>query len=278
MKKPLIRRFGMSLLRIFLLLALILVGCQGKLIYFPQRYTDDEVAEFKDHFVRPLEFTTDQGKQTAWYQAAADGARPERLWLVCAGNGSRALDLHGESAATLRQDAFVFVDYPGYGVCEGTPRPARIRENLRQAWTLAVKEAGFTEAEAKEKGRFFGHSLGAAAALIAADDAGLSRGVLIAPFTSTMDMAQAMLKLPLGFLVWHRFDNHARLESVCARPNARVDLVHGAEDEVIPVRMGRELSAAQPQAIHYHEVPGGRHNDIFGQAPQVIRAALKAAR
>jgi pimeloyl-ACP methyl ester carboxylesterase len=108
-----------------------------------------------------------------------------------------------------------------------------------------------------------GHSLGAAAALMAAEDLNARRGVLISPFTSMTDMGRIVLGWPLCHLNLHRFDNRKTLRRVVTHPEARFVIFHGAEDEVIPVRMGRELAAAHPQAVTFHEIPAAHHNDIL---------------
>src|SRR5205085_1923334 len=85
-----------------------------------------------------------------------------------------------------------------------------------------------------------GHSLGAAAALSAADALSLTRVVLLAPFTSMTDMARRTVGWPLCYINRHRFDNLARLAALASR-GARVHVFHGALDEVIPVALGFAL-------------------------------------
>jgi pimeloyl-ACP methyl ester carboxylesterase len=126
--------------------------------------------------------------------------------------------------------------------------------------------------------RFFGHSLGSAVSLMASEEYGLGRGVLLTPFTSSMDMTEAMFGVDLGFIVWHRFDNRARLKEIAGRENAAVFILHGSSDEAIPVSMSRELAKEFPTLVRYTEIPGGRHNTLQDLAPEKIRAALEAAR
>ena len=123
--------------------------------------------------------------------------------------------------------------------------------------------------------RFFGHSLGSAACLIAASEFSIQRGVLISPFTSTMEMSQALTGLPLGFLVWHRFDNSARLTELEARGPGEVIILHGSDDEVIPVGMSRSLAAQHPKVVRFTEIPGGRHNTIQEEHLHKVTAALR---
>src|SRR5690606_8547888 len=81
-----------------------------------------------------------------------------------------------------------------------------------------------------------GHSLGAAAALQFAAEHPVDRVVVVAPFTSTMDMARRMVGPIFAHLLHHRFDNRARLRELAARETPpRVLLLHGDNDPVIPV-------------------------------------------
>lgn len=254
---------------------LVLVGCQSSLIYFPRPYPPETQGTWvKETGGRIIDYRTSQGAQRAFLQGNLRS--PRNLWVACGGNGSLALDwadwlaLHGPA-----EDAFLLVDFPGYGDCEGAPNPARIRESFRTLAPLAWQELG----EAPDPGRlrFFGHSLGAAACLIAASELGIRRGVLLAPFTSTMEMSREVTGLPLGFLVTHRFDNRARLRELAGN-GGRVIIVHGTSDEVIPFRMARQLAADQPAHVELVGISGGRHNTIPETDPETLAEALKSAR
>ena len=278
---PSVRSIAMSLMKrllavlsVLALVPLLLLGaCQSKLIYFPRAYpagvTERWVAETGG---KAIDFSTSQGAQRAWL--AGKRQDPQHLWIVCGGNGTLALEwsswLHENAPAG---DAWLLVDFPGYGDCEGRPSPARIRESFRELLPMACRELGWSLPADSAKLRFFGHSLGAAAVLVAASDHQIQHGVLLAPFTSTMEMAHRVVGLPVGFLVWHRFDNRQRLAEIAARGSARVILLHGTEDEVIPVSMGRDLAAGQPGLVHLREIAGGRHNTLQESAgPELIRA------
>jgi len=261
----------------WMLLALLglITGCQSKLIYFPRPYGPGTTARWEQETRgKTIDFTTSQGKQRAFLQG--DLKSPENLWIVCGGNGTVALDwsdwlkVHGPP-----HDAWLLVDFPGYGDCQGSPSPARIRENLKAAVPLACEKIGWPENPDPKRLRFFGHSLGGAACLLAASEFGIQRGVLIAPFTSTMDMSRKVTGLPIGFLVWHRFDNSSRLAELTARGPGRVVILHGTDDEVIPVSMSRTLAAEQKNIVTLREIPGGRHNTIQERNADDVANALK---
>ena len=252
-----------------------LVGCQSKLIYFPRPYAAGTAAGWQlDTQGKQIDFQTSQGKQRAFLQGNLKS--PRNLWIVCGGNGTVALDWSKWLVANApTEDAWLLVDFPGYGDCEGSPTPGRIRDSLNKAVPLEFHELGWPEHPDARRLRFFGHSLGGAACLIAASEFKIQRGVLIAPFTSTMDMTRQVLGVPVGFLVWHRFDNSARLKDLADRGPGEVIILHGDDDEVIPVTMSRTLADQQKQIVHLREISGGRHNDIQEKNADAVSAALK---
>ncbi len=268
--------------RVLLLLMIsltgLLVGCQGKLLYFPSRYRAAEMSAFLFKGGRALNFTTGQGKQTAWLIPPSGKQPVDRLWIVCGGNAATALGMAPFCETLhLSGDAFLLVDYPGYGVCEGSPHPSRIRESLRTVIPLAAKELGMPEADLPRRACVFGHSLGCAAALIAVEEFHIRSAVLCSPFTSTMDMTRVVLKLPLGPLVWHRFDNRAGLAAL-EKDGGHAWILHGTEDTIIPVEMSRELAREFPATVTLREVPGTGHNDILTNAAPGIATAMAEAR
>lgn len=256
----------------------LLVSCQSNLIYMPRAYAPGVTSQWQKLYAgQPIDFTTSQGSQRAFLQGNLKS--PRKLWIVCGGNGSLALDWSDWLAAHApKQDAWLLVDFPGYGDCQGSPNPARIRENLLACVPLACRQLGWPDRPDPNKMRFFGHSLGSAACLIAATEFKIQRGVLIAPFTSTMDMTRVITGLPLGFLVWHRFDNSARLAELAASGPGQVIILHGTRDEIIPVAMGRSLAARQPAIVNLREIPDGSHNTIHQLYADQVEAALIDAR
>jgi pimeloyl-ACP methyl ester carboxylesterase len=258
---PMVGRMAMVLVALAMVPMFLLLGCQSKLIYFPRAYPVGLSGRWVEETPgRMVNYATSQGKQRAFLQGNLEN--PQRLWIVCGGNGTVALEWsgwlkrHGAAA-----DAWLLVDFPGYGDCEGAPNPKRIAENLRTVVPLACQEIGW-DGVRKERLRVFGHSLGAAACLMGAVEFGVRGGVLLAPFTSTMDMTNEVVGLPLGFLVTHRFDNRARLTELAEKGPGRLVILHGSDDEVIPVAMGSELAAAHPEWITFRELDGGRHNTL----------------
>lgn len=271
-------RWTLRILRLAFAVALtmliLLVGCQSQFIYFPRPYGPATVTDWQQATAgKTIDYQTSQGPQRSFLQGNLKS--PRNLWIVCGGNGTVALDwsewidLHAP-----KEDAWLLVDFPGYGDCKGAPSPEGIRENLAAATPLACQELGWPDHPDPARLRFFGHSLGAAACLIASSEFKIQRGVLIAPFTSTMEMSRVMTGLPMGFLIWHRFDNSARLAELAARGPGDVIILHGAEDESIPVMMSRTLASQRKDAVRLIEIPDGRHNTIQATNTREVADAL----
>ncbi|OYW74011.1 MAG: hypothetical protein B7Z37_19440 [Verrucomicrobia bacterium 12-59-8] len=260
---------------LFLTPMIFLLGWQSSLIYHPNPYRAEHETLLRSARGQRLRFETSQGRQTAFYippRTPATGL-PQTLWLCFAGNGSLALDWLHDIDVWDDHFAYLLVDYPSYGECEGKPTPERIRESGKVAVEALAKHLHTSQAELRPHLAVLGHSLGCAAALMAADDLDIRRGVLLSPFTSMTDMGRIVLGWPLCYLNRHRFDNRQTLGHVASRVGARIVIFHGTDDEVIPLCMGRELAAAHPQVVTIQEVPGGQHNDLLDLvSPQIGRA------
>lgn len=273
-------RLRRALRTVFLIAMLpvsLLLVCQSKLIYFPRPYGKETVRQWEDQSNgKEVDYQTSQGRQRAFLQGNLTS--PRNLWIVCGGNGTLALDwAEWMETNAPAEDAWLLVDFPGYGDCEGSPSPGRIRESMKTVVPLASKELGWGETPDAKQLRFFGHSLGSAACLIAAEEWKIQRGVLIAPFTSTMEMAKEVTGLPLGIFVWHRFDNRSQLKELAGRGSGKVIVFHGTDDEVIPVGMSRKLAAERKGIVELREIQGGRHNTIQAEHAVSLAAALREA-
>lgn len=253
----------------------LLCGCQSKLIYFPRSYPAGVVENWsrQTHGQR-VTVRTSAGSQTAFLQGNLHD--PRRLWIVCGGNGTVALDwAEFLSRYAPAEDAYLLVDFPGYGESEGKADPARIGETLRSMLPAAVARIGWKSSDPGRM-RVFGHSLGAAAVLMAAAESGISRGVLLSPFTSTMEMTKHLLGVDLGFLVFHRFDNQARLKEITGKYRAaRFIAIHAENDDIIPAAMSRELAAKFPRNVEFRAISDGGHNEIPERYPAEISRALR---
>jgi pimeloyl-ACP methyl ester carboxylesterase len=81
-----------------------------------------------------------------------------------------------------------------------------------------------------------------------------------------VDMGRLIAGPLAPLVVPDRYDNLGKI----GRLTMPVVILHGARDEVIPVRMGRALAAASLK-VRYVEVPETGHNEFPGLEERLVR-------
>ncbi|MES2570427.1 MAG: alpha/beta hydrolase, partial [Verrucomicrobiota bacterium] len=202
---------------------------------------------------------------------------PERIWILFGGNASKALDWsYFVAASPFENDGFLLIEYPGYGFCTGSPSPKTIEESAETAFAALGRQLHLNPAELQSRLCAAGHSIGCGAALNFAVRYPPRQLILISPFTSLRDMARRMVGSPLCYVVRGNFDNRARIRELAALSSPpRIAIFHGADDELIPSAMGRELSLIAPQIVRFNEIPDAEHNDIVSMAEGRIFTAMR---
>jgi pimeloyl-ACP methyl ester carboxylesterase len=255
----------------WLFAALLLVGLvslvvlfQDRLIYFPLRYSTAQLEEARTVGVQEVRFRTSQGNQAAFFWRNEDSdTAPKNVWLLFGGNGDVALGWMGMVRAFPGPRAgYLLIDYPGYGSCEGRPNPQTILENSEHALQTLLEKKGWKLGA--ETLCVLGHSLGGAAALQFAAKNAVRKILLVSTFTTMDDMVRAQIRIPLGCLLRHRFDNVASLKAILSQKEVpEICILHGQADEIIPPKMGRALAQLDPSRIKFAEIPEAGHNDII---------------
>ena len=246
------------------------------MLYHPRAYGSNTAEAFIAKGGARVEYTTSQGRQSAWLIAPTN--RAEKLWVMCGGNATLALDLESLCRGfPFKHDAYLLVDYPAYGECGGRPSPATIRENLKAAILLALDKLKLGTNEIADKVCVFGHSLGCAVALLAADEFQLRSAILCAPFTSTFEMARLSFDIPADFPLKHKFDNRAGLAALRAA-HGRAWIFHGDADDVIPVAMSKTLAEEFADTVKLEILPGAQHGNVMRRAGEKLVGAMREAR
>jgi pimeloyl-ACP methyl ester carboxylesterase len=247
----------------------ILYFRQHSLVYHPRPYDESYAYALPGDGVE-IDYTVGGAKYTAYYLPGGKPL-PKRVWLAFCGNGSLALDW----TSILRDypwngDAFLLIDYPGYGKNGGYATIASTRASAEAALKALAERLHQTEDQLTLCA--IGHSLGSALALDFAARHKVERIVLIAPFTTLREEAAALVGGWVSRLLIESYDNRANLtEAMKVNPNAQVAIFHGTDDEVIPVRMGRELSREFP-FVEFSPVENADHVSVLNHAHDKITA------
>jgi uncharacterized protein len=108
----------------------------------------------------------------------------------------------------------------------------------------------------------YGESLGSGQAVRLAAARSVAGIVLEAPLTSTIDVARSTyFWLPIRLLITDKYDNERNIRSV----TAPVLILHGEQDGVIPVEMGRRVFRAANEPKRIEVFSQGTHDDLFEQ-------------
>ena len=243
------------------------------LIYHPRPYGANYRQLLAGGLIE-LPFMTRAGRQTAFYVPSHNRVNvPDRIWVVFCGNGSLALDWLPLIARDQNPgDAFLLIDYPGYGQSKGWPSIANTRSAADGAIIALAARLGVEPKALEPRLDAIGHSLGAAVALdFATHHSQVRRIILLAPFTSLREEAAIYIGSPLSRLLKENFDNRAALRQLAQRqPPPRIVIFHGLQDGIIPSGMGRELAAEFPAFITFRGIPEAGHNTVVAAAEDEI--------
>lgn len=272
------RVISITLVFWILVMILLLVGCQRKLIYMPRVYESTYQHDLPAGTVE-LKFETSSGKQTAFYVPSGGEAAPppETLWVCFNGNAARALDWLGTVERVKASGVgFLLVDYPGYGVSEGRPTRRSIAEASDAALLTLAQHYRMDLSDLELRTNLLAFSIGTGTGLDFAARHPVRRVILLAPFTSLLDMARRTVGWPLCCLLLDRYDNAARLNELAARnPRPEVTLFHGQADEIIPFEMGETLAGQHPAMITFHPVPKVDHNGLPDAVDRQLQELLR---
>ena len=237
------------------------------MVYHPRPYDESYAYALPADGVE-ISYSVANAKYIAFYLPGTK-PMPTRLWVAFCGNGSLALDWR----TILHQyppngDAFLLIDYPGYGKNGGYATIASTRLSAE----AALK--GLTERLRTDEDHLtlctIGHSLGAAVALDFAANHRVQKIVLISPFTTLREEAASIFGGWVARLLMESYDNRESLAGAAKRnPAARFAIFHGNSDQVIPVRMGRELAHEFP-FVEFFPVKGADHVSVLNHAHDEI--------
>src|SRR5262249_51515876 len=126
----------------------------------------------------------------------------------------------------------VALSYRGYMGSTGSPSEDGLLRDAEAAYRFATLRYPSSPIV------LWGHSLGTGVAVALAGRHPVSKVILEAPFSSTVDVATAMFPfVPVRWLMYDQFRSDERIVAV----RAPLLVMHGARDWVIPIRLGERL-------------------------------------
>ena len=159
------------------------------------------------------------------------------------------------------------VEYPGYGPASSySPSESALYEDAQAALDHLEQQMGVSRGQVVLMGR----SLGTGVAVEMARRGYGGRMILVSPFTSMPDVAARIFPyLFPRLLMRDRFDNLGK----APRIGIPTLVIHGSEDKLVPMAMGRRLAETIPNA-RLVVVEGGSHNDLLAEEPDIDPSAV----
>ncbi len=255
-------------LALYLLLALVMFGCQRSFLYFPDTSRPDLHAAGADGF-QAVRLESEPGLELQhWYRPPAADGGP--VLVVFHGNAGHIGHRVPKFRAVLEAGFGLFLaEYRGYGGNPGKPDEAGLTADARAVMAHLARDG-----IAGDRLVLYGESLGGGPAVKMAVEYPVAGLVLESPFTSVAEVAQAHYwYLPARWLVLDTWDSAARIGEL----RAPLLLLHGENDRVVPVRFGRRLFEEAPEPKRALFMAGAGHNDLFDR-PEVSDAVLAFVR
>jgi uncharacterized protein len=233
----------------------LLFLAQRLLQYFPERRCTTPAAAGLPEAEEVMLDTADGERLIVWYVPPREG---RSIFLYFHGNGG-SLRWRAERFGALISDGsgLVAMSYRGYGGSTGRPTENGLIEDAAAAYAFAVARYP------AERIVLWGESLGTAVALAVAAEKRVGCVVLEAPFTSAADVgARHYWFVPVRLFMKDRFRSDLRASKV----TAPVLVVHGENDAIVPIRLGKQLYDLIRAPKRFVPVAGAGHNDLGAQA------------
>jgi len=212
--------------------------------------------------------TADGEKVIVWHVPAKPG-RPVILFFP--GNGDfLAGRVSRFKGITADGSGLVALSYRGYAGSSGEPSERGLLQDAAVAYAFTSARYG------ADRIVVWGFSLGTGVAVAVAAEHPVGKLVLEAPYTSTVAVAGALLRIvPVSLLMLDQFHSDRRI----ARVTVPLLIMHGTNDPAIPLRFGERLFALAHEPKQFVRFPGGGHENLddFG-AIDTARRFINAAK
>ncbi|MBI5914978.1 MAG: alpha/beta fold hydrolase [Bacteroidetes bacterium] len=244
-----IKRLVIALFALYAIACGLLYFAQERLIFHPDKLPED--------------YTFDEGEELEL--PVADGISLNCLWLKEPESKGVILYLHGNRGSNRRcshqaetmggfgYDIFM-PDYRGFGKSDGEiVSEEQLYGDAQQAYDFLKKHYP------ENRIVVAGYSIGTGMASYLAAKNHPQQLVLLAPYTSVVDLKNGMAPFLPDFLLKYPLRNIANLRQVMTP----VTLFHGTFDEVISFESSVKLQALNPGRFRLIDLPEGHRGVIF---------------
>lgn len=219
-------------------------------VIYPFDNTYETPASAGEPRLRETRFVTTDGEELILWRSAPRDGRPTILYFP--GNAGGLRD---------RVERFSHLIDRGYGVTALGYRGSSGSTGRPNEMALVEDAIAVSTREVARPLVLYGESLGTAVAIKLAGRGVGDAVVLEAPFTSVVELIERQHPTEdLDHLVTQRWES---LDGAAA-VRQRLLVIHGSDDHLVPVQMGRAIFAVAGSVNkRFLEIDGGSHNDLW---------------
>ncbi len=257
-----LKRLGIALFILYLLSCTLLYFAQERIIFHPDKLPEDYVFTEAEEVELPVE----------------DGISLNCLWMKDDAHKGVILYLHGNrgsnrrcfhQAQTMAGNGYdIFMpDYRGFGKSDGEiVSEEQLYSDAQAAYNLLKR------LYVEESIVVVGYSIGTGMASYVASQNNPQQLILLAPYTSVVDLKNDRAAFLPDFLLKYPLRNEQHLQKV----KFPVTLFHGTSDEVIPFSCSEKLQAINPSLFKLVKLDEGHRGVVFNQIfQQTVSQLLK---
>ncbi len=245
---------------------MILEFSEKGIVFFPDPYLVGTPRDYGLEY-EEIYFTAEDGVRLhGWWVPRASA--PVLLWFHGnAGNISHRLENIKLLHDLAEIQVFIF-DYREYGKSEGRISREGTFQDAAAAYRYVIESRQVPAGEVV----LFGRSLGTALATDLAVRLPCRSLIIESAFTNSSDMAKLYAPFMFDWRPSIPYDNLGKIGKL----KVPLLIIHGSDDEIIPVEMGRRLYAAAREPKEFYLIPGAHHNDTYVVGGRAYFDRLKA--
>jgi hypothetical protein len=247
-----VRRAVRSGACIYVLVCAASCALQRKLQYFPDAAPVPLPADLAQAGMAEVELEAADG--TRLWGWDWPGTRAATLIIFHGNAGHRGDRREWVNGLHERLSVGIFIlDYRGYGGSGGSPSEEGLYLDAEAAISWVAQR------RPQDRLVYLGESLGSGVAVELALRRPPAALIVQGGFSAAVDVAARVYRfLPVRLLMKDRFDSARKIGGL----RCPLLQVHGDQDEVIPLDLGRALFDAAPEPKEWVPVPGAGHNDL----------------
>ncbi len=235
---------------------------QERLIFYPQKGIF--APDLERYTPQEIRLRRQSGRQEVslhgWLLQPQKKHKNPASLLIYYGGNAEEVSLNLRELERLPVDAFLLMNYRGYGLSEGRPGETDLVTDALWVLDTITARLGVVPQQVVLMGR----SLGTGVAVQVAAQRTVAGLILVTPFDSLVSVARKHYPfLPVGRLLRHRFDSL----SLASRQTQPALMLMAAADNIIPTPCSQRLVDAWGGEVTAVTLPAAGHNDIHLSSP-----------